>query len=624
MRIRSLTARFVLTLLLSTALPFLVFGVIVRTGMRARLETQVVRVVLEDGATALGKDLDQLTNQVYRDASLMERAARKLLSGGDVQAFERELDLILDFHSDFQLVLVADQLGEVRVVVDAVGSLDAQARAAREALTPEFVSDLDWFRAAIAEDRALVWIDRHLSELLHRNPERESLDPHDYSFGLALRVTGDAGEIGVVYVLVPWQRVQKQVGGVAARLRDDLGYGGAVVTVCDGVARVLASSDRARYRGLLEFPELARAVRESRGPATVHGFMGTDGRERLAGVARVSPGLARGFDWRVAVEAPSRELFSTARDFETVVFGATALIVGILVVWSLIASRAILRPVRELARATRLLASGDVEVQVPVRGSDELAALGKSFNEMARQLEHSREQLRATAREAAWAEMARQIAHEIKNPLTPMRMSAQLVQRARREDDSRFVELADRLAKTVVEQTDQLARIASDFRQFAGKPEPEIGDVRADDLCDDLAALLGAEPQVRGADLRFERGAGDAMVRADRGELRRALLNLVQNALEAAGPAGHVVVATARGLRGGVDFRVIDDGPGIPASDRRRLFEPYFTTRSAGTGLGLAIARRIVEAHGGRIGLVAAEPGRTEFLISLPGPNLGS
>ncbi|MCC6784540.1 MAG: sensor histidine kinase [Planctomycetes bacterium] len=618
MRIRSLTARFVLTLLLSTALPFLVFGVIVRVGMRERLEAQVVRVLLANQSALLAKELDGLTASIYRDASLIELAARKLLADGDVNAFERELDLLPGFHSDFQVVLVADAHGEVRVTIDTFANEDG-ARAARESLTPATVADADWFRATLAESRSLVWADRHLSAFLHRNPERTTRNPSDYSIGLALRVAGDGDVGGVLHVLVPWQRVQQIADGVTEQLRSQAGFAGAVASVCDPAARVLACSDRERYVGHELGETLAAAVRIATPEPAIVTFADASGVGAMAGVARVERGAERGLDWRGVVEVPSQELFATVRDFDRVLIGLTVFVVGTLVVWSLLVSRAILRPVRDLAQATRDIARGDVDVRVRVRGRDELAALARSFNGMSAQLAQSREQLRQAAQEAAWAEMARQVAHEIKNPLTPMRMSAQLVQRARRDGDPRVQELVDRLARTVIEQTDQLARIATDFRQFAGKRDLELAEFSADELCDDLAGLFAAEQEAGGASLSFQRDAGAARLRADRGELRRALLNLVQNALQAAGPGGHVVVRSSREDDGRLAFVVRDDGPGMDEATRARLFEPYFTTRSAGTGLGLAISRRIVEAHGGSIGLLRAEPGCTEFRILLPG-----
>ncbi|MGE0145356.1 MAG: ATP-binding protein [Planctomycetota bacterium] len=620
MRIRSLTARFVVTLILSSALPFLIFGHFAQRGVEDRLRSQVVRVLLEDNAAALARQLDGILGQVERDASLMERAARRLLDDDDQERFENEIDLITGFHTDFQLVLVAQDHGDVIGSVDAVGVAGETTRQSRRALIPGSVADVDWFEAASREPRSIVWLDRHLSAFLQRNPERASMDPADYSFGVVLPTRSDSGRLGVVAVLVPWRRVQQSVDRLAARMRE-VGYPSARVHLVDADANILATSDRGRYRARVSAEEItARLVAPigatAPAPESLE-YTEDRGDRRIAGLARTATNGSHGFTWRAIVEAPERELFASTRRFGDLLTGLTILVTGVLLVWSLVASQAILRPVRALSAATRELASGDTSVRVAVRGADELADLATSFNSMARELEHSREQLRAAAREAAWAEMARQVAHEIKNPLTPMRMSAQLVQRARRDDDPRVPELTDRLARTVVEQTDQLARIASDFRQFAGNPEPRIEEFRADDLLADLADLLASQ-QPPGVHLELVRGGGTTSISGDRGDLRRALLNLAQNALLAVGDRGSVRISSAGADDGAVEFRIRDDGPGIPAEHRERLFQPYFTTRSSGTGLGLAITRRILEAHRGEVRLVTAEPGHTEFLVRLP------
>ncbi len=320
---------------------------------------------------------------------------------------------------------------------------------------------------------------------------------------------------------------------------------------------------------------------------------------RLAGVAHVGTNDSA-LDWSCAVDAPESELFATVRDFDRLLLIVGGIIVVALVLWALLASNAILRPVRWLAAATERVARGDLSARVPVRGRDELAQLGRAFNEMAADLDASQRRLRTAEREAAWAEMARQVAHEIKNPLTPMRVCAQMVQRAQRSSDPRLAELVERLAKTVVAQTEQLARIASDFRQFAGRPELRLEGVAADRLIDDVAedfagVLAAGEPQ-----LVLTQAAPGVRIRADRSDLRRVFLNLIQNALAAVGTAGRIEVSSEPAPEGGALFRVKDDGPGVPADVVGRLFEPYFTTRSSGTGLGLAICRRIVEAHGVR------------------------
>jgi signal transduction histidine kinase len=243
---------------------------------------------------------------------------------------------------------------------------------------------------------------------------------------------------------------------------------------------------------------------------------------------------------------------------------------------------------------------------------------------MAGDLAESREQLRDAERQAAWGEMARQIAHEIKNPLTPMRMSAQMLLRARREKDPRADDLAERLARNILQQTDELDRIATDFRQFAGSPRRDVEAVCADDLLGSVQELVAGMAEGAGPRITFVPGAKDAMVAVDLQEMRRVFLNLIHNAVQACGDAGRIEVGS-RSVNGGVEYYVEDDGPGIPDDVRQRLFEPYFTTKTSGTGLGLAICRKIVEAHRGEMKLADSAPRRTVFVLTLPGiPSEGS
>ncbi|MBK8976213.1 MAG: sensor histidine kinase [Planctomycetes bacterium] len=616
MRIHSLTTRFVLTLLLSTALPFLGFGWFVRQGMRERLEAQVVRVLLKDQATLAAEELDKLIDEAHRACWMIESAAARQLDDPGEDELARELDLQVGFQSDFQLVLLAGEDGRVLATYEAIGG-DAQRRESRAAKLPRDVSSADWFVRTIVEDRGLVWVDRHLSPLLHASPERPSYDPADFSLGIAFQVFGVSTDTrGVVYALLRWQRVQDIVDQRVERLAAETDLKGVHAFVCAGDGTVLASDDRSRYGRLAGAPELVAAI----GAVGDDDLVVTHGAEvlRMAGVARVGRARFRELDWRTVVTAPESELFAASRDFGRLVLLVTAVAAVALVLWSLFASRAILRPVRELSLATKALAEGDLGTRVAVRGHDELAELGRLFNAMAADLTASREQLRDAERQAAWAEMARQVAHEIKNPLTPMRMSAQLVQRARASDDPRLAELVDRLARTVLAQTDQLARIASDFRQFAGTPEPRRARESVAELLAEVREEFAGLAEQRGIVLRVELPPGDVAVVVDRSELRRVLSNLVQNAFDALDHGGRVEVLGRAPGADLVELFVRDDGPGIDAAAAERLFEPYFTTRSSGTGLGLAICRKIVEQHGGKVLLVASRPGRTEFAVTLP------
>jgi len=236
---------------------------------------------------------------------------------------------------------------------------------------------------------------------------------------------------------------------------------------------------------------------------------------------------------------------------------------------------------------------------------------------MATELARGRQRLAAAERDQAWAEMARQVAHEVKNPLQPMRMAAQLLQRARSEKDPRADLVAERLAKTVLEQTEALDRIASDFRAFAGIAPAQMTVVAVDawlaEICQQCAGLFAGKP----VDVAFAPGAGEARIAIDPKSLARVFVNLVQNAHEAA-PAGVKVRVRSAVVDQRAVVTVVDDGPGIPTSVLGRLFTPYFTTKSSGTGLGLAICRRLVEAHGGTIQLRHSGAGETVFELALP------
>ena len=319
----------------------------------------------------------------------------------------------------------------------------------------------------------------------------------------------------------------------------------------------------------------------------------------------------------IGVAVPEHELFAASDAFEQVLLVAILVSILVLVSWSLAASRAITAPVKQLVSATRKIAGGDLAVSVPSRGGPELGELAAAFNLMAHELAVGRDRLAHAEREQAWAEMARQVAHEVKNPLQPMRITAQLLQRARAEDDPRAEQVAERLARTVLEQTDALDRIANDFRSFAGVAAEQRSVVCADAWLEELreqTARLFAE---RPLTLTFRPGAEGAELSIDQKALARVFVNLVQNAIEAA--AGPVQVALTSRLAGdAVEVQVVDDGPGVPEELRDRLFEPYFTTKTSGTGLGLAICRRLVEAHGGSIRLDATRPGETRFVIRLP------
>jgi nitrogen fixation/metabolism regulation signal transduction histidine kinase len=316
--------------------------------------------------------------------------------------------------------------------------------------------------------------------------------------------------------------------------------------------------------------------------------------------------------------AAEREAAETA----SVLLAAYLLTLVLVVVAGVWLARGIARPVDLLSRGTERVAAGEEDVVLPESGGAEMRALVAAFNRMTRDLKEVRARAARAERDAAWKGMARQVAHEIKNPLTPMRLMLQHLLAASKDDPSSTAALLEPTARVVLEQIEALRRIAGDFSSFAGAPRRDVVDLDVDAVAGSVGALyVAGAPSHVAVTTRL---AGDLpRVRADADEVRRALVNLVANAVEAVPEErpGRVEIRTERAAsdgRDGVRVVVADTGVGIPPEARARLFEPAFSTKSSGTGLGLAIVRRIVTDLGGTVSL-DSEVGRgTTVSVWLP------
>jgi two-component system nitrogen regulation sensor histidine kinase NtrY len=218
---------------------------------------------------------------------------------------------------------------------------------------------------------------------------------------------------------------------------------------------------------------------------------------------------------------------------------------------------------------------------------------------------------------AAWREVARRLAHEIKNPLTPIQLSAERMRRRIDEAGPAVRDLMDECTRTIIGEVDALKGLVDEFSQFARMPAPRAALSDLHLLLDDTVALYDG----LFAEVRFERRyAGDLpKVRLDPEQMRRVVINLVDNAIEAMDRRGTIVIET--GCEPGhrvCRIAVADDGPGIPETERDKLFLPYYSTKGRGSGLGLAIVRRIVAEHGGSIEVRDNVPKGTRFTIELP------
>ena len=259
---------------------------------------------------------------------------------------------------------------------------------------------------------------------------------------------------------------------------------------------------------------------------------------------------------------------------------------------------------------------GKINEAIRWKRKDEIGELVEEYNKMVAKLDDSAIALAKSEREGAWREMARQVAHEIKNPLTPMKLSLQYLQKAIDNNSSNVMDLTKSVARTLVEQIDHLSQIAGQFSQFAniGNPRNEIFDLN--ELLNIVTHLHGAEEKL---ELHWQPHNGAVMINADKTHINRLFTNLIQNAMQAV-PEDRIpqIDITEKIDNDKVLIVVKDNGNGIPEDMQAKIFTPNFTTKTSGTGLGLAMCKGIVEQSHGRIWFETKEGKGTNFFVELP------
>jgi nitrogen fixation/metabolism regulation signal transduction histidine kinase len=284
------------------------------------------------------------------------------------------------------------------------------------------------------------------------------------------------------------------------------------------------------------------------------------------------------------------------------------------------------RRVRELLAALRPVADGDLSVRVAEDGPGDVAELSRGFNRMLEQLERSRARVEFLRRVGQWQTVARRLAHEIKNPLTPIQLAVEECRQQYSGDDPRYRALLATTHDIVTEEVASLRTLVGEFASFARLPRANLreGDLAAlvRELWPRIERDLPTSPGGRPVSLLLECAEVPMPVAHDRTMFHRALVNLVSNAAQAtaeheAAGEGHVWVRVASDGEYGV-IVVEDDGPGIPEVLRSAVFDPYVTTRKDGTGLGLSIVQKVVLDHGGVVDLAERAGGGARFVVRLP------
>lgn len=337
--------------------------------------------------------------------------------------------------------------------------------------------------------------------------------------------------------------------------------------------------------------------------------------------------LPEKFDDRALSLTRALESFSQYRTLREAVFLAIVfcyftfsfpiLLVSLLVSFNL--SKSIVEPIVRLEAATRQVADGDYSFIISSRYGDELSVLINSFNYMVAELENSRRKLIQTEKFAAWQEIAQRLAHEIMNPLTPIKLSAELMIKKQRDGTDKLEKLLPQSMKAIITEVDNLTLMLQEFRDFARLPSPVLKPVHLGELVDEVILTYGEHlPEVSVDTSQIDRSI---IIEIDRMQIKRVFSNLLKNAFDAMDQTGTVSISAHLVRKGNTSYSrisVSDTGTGIPDEEQSQIFNPYYTTKNGGTGLGLAIAERIVFDHKGEIWVATSSKEGTTIQIDLP------
>lgn len=298
-------------------------------------------------------------------------------------------------------------------------------------------------------------------------------------------------------------------------------------------------------------------------------------------------------------------------EIDIILFGVYSLAILLVIIISSFMANKISMPIKKLTKATHSVAGGDYSYDIPGNVRGELKELMKGFENMTSELQRNQKDLSSLEREAAWKEMARQVAHEIKNPLTPMKLTMQHLIHAYKSGAKNFDVIFDKVSGTIINQIEVLNQIASEFSRFARMPGINAGQMNPAEVIDDTAALYNDES----ISVSVAHENSQIMIVMDKSQFRRMLVNLIRNAIQA--KSTRITISTWLDYNSYI-LTICDNGLGIPVEIREVIFREGFTTKSGGMGLGLSMTKRLIENAGGSISLEKMEEPGTCFKIILP------
>jgi signal transduction histidine kinase len=316
--------------------------------------------------------------------------------------------------------------------------------------------------------------------------------------------------------------------------------------------------------------------------------------------------------------AKQDELTNDISTYLVALINIYVILIALAILIALIVTKYVTKPVEMIKDKISRLKLGKTNEKIDWRKNDEIGGLVIEYNRMVDELALSAERLAKSERESAWREMAQQIAHEIKNPLTPMKLSVQYLQKAWDEKAPDWDRRLQRFTQTIVDQIESLSAIASEFSDFAKMPKSNFEKTELNRIIDHSISLFKDTTPIQ-FDLK---STGNHFVYADKEQLLRVFINLINNSIQAiSNPAKGYIAISVETEQGYYLIRLTDNGKGIPNDQKHRVFYPNFTTKSGGTGLGLAIVKNIIQNSRGEISFESEEEKGTTFIIKLPAHN---
>jgi signal transduction histidine kinase len=298
-------------------------------------------------------------------------------------------------------------------------------------------------------------------------------------------------------------------------------------------------------------------------------------------------------------------------ELDIFLFGIFSLAVILLFVFSTFLADQISSPIRKLTGATNSVGSGDLNVEIVYKRTGEIKNLIDGFNSMVRRIRQSQIELTRLERETAWKEMAKQVAHEIKNPLTPMKLNIQQLITAHKDKSPKFDSIFEKVTSIIISQIDILKNIASEFSNFARMPRLNISKLNAVSVTNEAVSLFSEES----IQIKFVADHSSIIINADEEQLKRTIVNLIRNSIQAKANKLTVSISLKEDL---CEIKVEDNGTGISEENINKVFDENFTTKKSGMGIGLSMAKRFIESVNGNIAVEKTSTEGTTILITIP------